>query len=120
MALENDTQRVSMGAQLFNFVKLVGDIALIPGTSLLMQGKVPQGGTHALLGFLAKAALGPVAGTVGWLLLAANSYAKSSSGKYLHDYVVNALPDVKITADEKTITVDEDSDKAKPAARSAK
>ncbi len=115
MASENDTQRLGVGSQLFNFVRLAGDVALIPGTSLLMQGKVPQGGTHAILGFLAKIALRslPVVGTATWLLLAANSYAKSSSGKYLHDYVVNALPDVKITADE-------DSDKAKPAGRSAK
>jgi len=109
------------GVQLLNFLKLAGDVAIIPGTSLLMQGKVPQGGTHALLGWLAKTALGSVTGTVGWLLLAANSYAKSTSGTYLHDYVVDLFvprsePDDAITAPP---AAEEPSGKAKPAGRSA-
>jgi hypothetical protein len=87
MASENDTP--SPAAQLVNAVKLVGDLAVLPGSSLLVEGKVPQGGAHAILGFLAGRLLGPVLGPVGWILVAANSYAKSTSGSYLHDYVLD-------------------------------
>jgi len=121
LATASENDRLSPGVQLLNFLKLAGDVAIIPGTSLLMQGKVPQGGTHALLGWLAKTALGSVTGTVGWLLLAANSYAKSTSGTYLHDYVVDLFvprsePDDAITAPP---AAEEPSGKAKPAGRSA-
>lgn len=74
--------------EIVNAVKLVADLVL-PGTSLLLQGKIPQGGAHAILGVLACKVLGRVAGPVGWVLLAANAYSKSTSGSYLHDYVVD-------------------------------
>lgn len=121
MASETDT--LSPGTQLLNLLKLAGEVVILPGTSLLMQGKVPQGATHALLGVLARAALGTVGGTVGWLVLAANSYAKSTSGTYLHDYVVGAVtsePQEVIDVDVATAPASEGaSGKAKSAGRSS-
>jgi hypothetical protein len=61
-----------------NAVKLVGE-AVLPGASLLMDGKILQGGAHLLVGAAAKAFLGPI----GVALVIANSYAKSTTGKNL-------------------------------------
>lgn len=61
-----------------NAVKLVGE-AFVPGASLLMDGNILAGGAHALVGTWARVALGPV----GLALVAANSYAKSTTGKNL-------------------------------------
>jgi len=80
---------VRPGVELLNALKLVGELVLLPGSSLLIQGKVTQGGTHAILGVLAWKLLGRISGPVGWVLLAANSFAKSTSGKYLHDYLID-------------------------------
>jgi hypothetical protein len=89
MALEKDTP--SPAAEIVNAVKLVGDVTVIPGISLLMRGSVLPGGAHAILGFLAWRFLGTVAGPISWILLAANAYAKSSSGSYLHDHIIDHL-----------------------------
>jgi hypothetical protein len=59
-----------------NAVKLAGE-ALLPGASLLMEGEVAKGGAHVLAGFLAKALLGPI----GLVLVIANSYSQSTTGK---------------------------------------
>jgi len=61
-----------------NAVKLVGE-AVLPGASLLMDGKVAHGGAHMIAGVLAKALLGPV----GLVLVIANSYASSTTGQNL-------------------------------------
>lgn len=61
-----------------NAVKLVGE-AILPGASLLMDGKVAHGGAHLIAGVLAKALLGPV----GLVLVIANSYASSTTGQNL-------------------------------------
>lgn len=61
-----------------NAVKLVGE-AFVPGASLLMDGKILPGAAHVIVGGLARLALGPV----GLLLVAANSYATSATGKNL-------------------------------------
>jgi hypothetical protein len=61
-----------------NAVKLVGEL-FVPGASLLIDGKILQGGAHAVVGTLARAALGPI----GLILVAANSYSTSSTGKNL-------------------------------------
>lgn len=66
------------GGRIENAVKLAGEL-LMPGASLLIDGKILQGGAHAVVGTLARVALGPV----GLLLVAANSYATSSTGKSL-------------------------------------
>lgn len=61
-----------------NAVKLVGE-AFVPGASLLMEGKILQGGAHLIAGMAARAILGPI----GWALVVANSYANSTTGKGL-------------------------------------
>jgi hypothetical protein len=85
-------------------LKLVGELVILPGSSLLMQGKVPQGGVHAILGVLAWRLLGRISGPVGWVLLAANSFAKSTSGTYLHDYVVDLFRERSGTDDVPGVT----------------
>lgn len=59
-----------------NAVKLVGE-AFLPGASLLMEGKILQGGAHLIAGAAARAFLGPI----GWALVIANSYSNSTTGK---------------------------------------
>ncbi len=61
-----------------NALKLVGEV-FVPGASLLIDGKILAGGAHAAVGAVARAALGPL----GLLLVAANSYATSTTGKSL-------------------------------------
>lgn len=61
-----------------NAVKLLGE-TLIPGASLMMDGKIVAGAVHTIIGGLAKAALGPA----GLALVIANSYAQSATGKNL-------------------------------------
>lgn len=61
-----------------NAVKLVGE-AFVPGASLLMEGQILPGAAHLIVGAAARALLGPV----GLVLVAANSYARSTTGKGL-------------------------------------
>lgn len=70
-----------------NAVKLLGE-TLIPGASLMMDGKIVAGAVHTILGTLAKAALGPA----GLALVIANSYAQSSTGKNLLKQFRSAAP----------------------------
>ena len=53
--------------------------AVVPGASLLMDGNILSGGAHLVVGGLARMALGPV----GLVLVVANSYSKSTTGKSL-------------------------------------
>ena len=81
MAEHKTTQAEKAGtnsSHVENAVKLVGE-ALLPGASLLIDGKILQGGAHAIVGTLARVALGPI----GLVLVAANSYSTSSTGKSL-------------------------------------
>lgn len=65
-----------------NGVKLVGE-TLLPGTSLMIDGEIKSGLGHAALGLLAAAAFGPL----GWVAVAADSYARSVTGKTLTDHI---------------------------------
>ena len=56
---------------LSNGVKLVGE-ALLPGASLLMDGKFADGAAHAVVGLGARLFLGPI----GALVVAADSFSK--------------------------------------------
>jgi hypothetical protein len=70
---------------LVNGVKLAGETVL-PGASLLLDGKVANGLVHTLLGFGARAALGPV----GLLIVAADSFSKSVTDKHLWAHLSDA------------------------------
>jgi hypothetical protein len=65
-----------------NGVKLVGE-RFLPGTSLMVDGDIKGGLAHAALGMVALATLGPL----GWFAVAADSYAKSVTGKGLLDHL---------------------------------
>lgn len=71
-------EKVTEKGHIENAIKLVGE-AFVPGASLLMDGKILPGAAHVIVGGIARLALGPV----GLLLVAANSYATSATGKNL-------------------------------------
>jgi hypothetical protein len=70
------------GIVLARGLKLAGE-TIAPGASLLLDGEVASGVGHLVVGTLARMAFGPV----GFLLVAADSYSKSVSGKSLLEQV---------------------------------
>lgn len=71
---------------LTNGVKLVGE-AILPGTSLLMDGKFGEGAGHVIVGLGARIVLGPI----GALIVAADSFSKSVADKNLWEYPLPSL-----------------------------
>jgi Family of unknown function (DUF6072) len=65
-----------------NGVKMVGE-RFLPGTSLMIDGDIKSGLAHAALGMVALVTFGPL----GWFAVAADSYAKSVTGKGLIDHL---------------------------------
>ena len=59
-----------------NGIKLLGEAFVIPGSSLILEGRVGAGLLHGALGIAATALLGPLA-PIGRVLIAANSYTRS-------------------------------------------
>jgi hypothetical protein len=90
---------------LSNGVKLVGE-SLIPGASLLMDGKFVEGAAHTLVGLGARAALGPI----GLVVVCTDSFSKSVTNKSLYDYASEAwksrtfLKSKKVAATEEAAT----------------
>jgi len=82
----NSTSNGSSGKILTNGVKLVGE-AVVPGASLLLDGKVIDGAAHVVVGLAARLLLGPI----GLLVVAADSYSKSVAGRSLWDYASSAV-----------------------------
>jgi hypothetical protein len=66
-------------------VKLVGE-AFAPGASLVLDGDMKGGALHLVGGLAARALLGPI----GWALIAADSYSKSTTGKHFHQHFFGA------------------------------
>ncbi len=62
-------------------LKVVGE-ALLPGVSLIIDGDMKGGSLHVIGGLLGKTLLGPI----GWAYAAADSYSKSTTGKYVHQH----------------------------------
>jgi hypothetical protein len=81
----DEPQDESSSEILTNGVKLVGE-AILPGASLLLDGDVPDGLIHTVLGYGAGAVFGPL----GLLVVAADSYSKSVTNKHLWQYVPEA------------------------------
>ena len=98
--------------RLTNAARLVGE-SVLPGASLLMDGKLGNGAVHALIGFGARALAGPA----GIVLVAADSYSKSVSGKYLWDH---AAPLLKRKSDAPAEVEADLADAAEPKAKAAK
>ncbi len=82
MAVDNNTDKTVPNA-----VKLVGD-SIIPGSSLLIDGQLLAGAGHFLVGGLARTALGPL----GFALVAANSYVRSTTGQGILKHLKKAAP----------------------------
>ncbi len=61
-------------------IKLLGEALLLPGFSLMLDGKIKTGTLHTGVGLLAKVALG----MPGALVVAANSYSVSTTGQSLY------------------------------------
>ena len=73
----------SIGEQIFNGVKLVADLVLVPGTSHIVEGRVSSGILYAGGGFAARYLLPGILGPVGWIAVALDSYSVSASGRHL-------------------------------------
>jgi len=71
-----------------NGAKLVGE-TFVPGASLLLDGEVQSGIVHTAAGWGARYWLGTF-GPIGMLLVAANSYSKSVTDRYLFEHVAGA------------------------------
>jgi hypothetical protein len=80
--MSNDT---APGTLLVNGVKVLGEVAVVPGASLLVDGQVKSGIFHAAGGLLGLAILGPVLGPLTWLAVGVDSYSRSVSGKTIVD-----------------------------------
>jgi hypothetical protein len=96
----HDTQK-----SLWNSVKLLGEVFVTPGSSLLLDGRVGLGLLHSALGIAATALLGP-AGRVGAALIALNSYNKSNANYDFPERVDSG--DVPHPTDTARETADED------------
>jgi uncharacterized protein DUF6072 len=70
------------GVILARGLKLAGE-TMVPGASLLLDGEVASGMAHLVVGTLARMAFGPL----GLLVVAADSYSKSVSGKSLLEQI---------------------------------
>jgi len=64
-----------------NGVKLIGEMAFLPGTSHLLDGEIKTGALYAAAGFATRVFLGGPA----VLLVAADSFSRSVTGKGLID-----------------------------------
>ena len=76
------SSETSGGVLLSRGLKIAGE-TVAPGASLLLDGQVLPGVLHFLAGLAARAAFGPV----GMILVAADSYSKSVSGKGLLEQI---------------------------------
>ena len=69
-------------------IKILGE-TVVPGASLVLDGKILPGAAHLVGGLVARWAFGPV----GWLLVAANSYSKSVTGRSLTEHLASTRPE---------------------------
>jgi hypothetical protein len=76
--------KTTPSGMLVNGVKAVGEVAIVPGLSLLVDGDVKGGVLHAAAAVVAGAILGPFA-AIGWLVVGADSYSKSLTGQHFHE-----------------------------------
>jgi hypothetical protein len=81
-----DSVPVSQWTPLVNGVKAIGEMTVLPGASLLIDGDVKSGTLHAVGGVVALMALGPVLGPIGWLAMAADSFSQSVSGRHIYEH----------------------------------
>ena len=72
--------------QLGNALKLVADVAIMPGASQLVEGKVAEGALYGVAALAGKVLIGPLLGPlfwVPWVAVGLNSFSRSVDGKNL-------------------------------------
>lgn len=84
---EGDREPAS-GVVIGRSIKILGE-TVVPGASLVLDGKILPGAAHLVGGLVARWAFGPV----GWLLVAANSYSKSVTGRSLTEHLESTRPE---------------------------
>ena len=75
----------SVGEQVTNALKLVADVAIIPGSGQFVEGKIGEGVVYAVAGVAAKI-ISPVLGPlfwVPWLFVGLDSFSRSAAGKHI-------------------------------------
>ena len=72
-------------------LKIVGEVVITPGISLLLDGKLKSGIAHVGVGFIARRLFG----LPGVLLVGADSYSQSVTGKSLLEHVQATFGGVK-------------------------
>jgi hypothetical protein len=80
--LAKELKMAAESTVLSNGVKLVSEVAVLPGSGLLLDGKVVSGLIHTGSALLASAIIGPI----GWALVVADSYSQSVTGKHLWEH----------------------------------
>lgn len=78
----NPRTNLTAGGMAVNGAKAVADLAIVPGASQLIDGNIRSGVFYAIGGLAARAVLGPI----GWLVLGADSFSTSVSGKHLYEH----------------------------------
>ena len=73
------------GTPILNGIKAAGEVMVVPGASLLLDGNIKGSATHIVGAYVARALLGPI----GWAYLAADSFSVSVSGKNLHEHLLS-------------------------------
>lgn len=81
----SDVQPTNAGNVLANGAKIIGETVL-PGASLLLDGKFVNGALHSVVAIGARLALGPA----GVILVCADSFSKSVTDKNLWDHATEA------------------------------
>jgi hypothetical protein len=112
MSTDTSVAALSPADQLVNGAKMIGDVAVLPGTSLLVDGNILEGGAHAIAGHVAIRLIGPV----GWILVAVNSYSRSSTGSSLYEHISGL---VKSKKGHKVISADTGASSSAPTQAAA-
>jgi hypothetical protein len=94
MTYEPSAGQPSAGGQVVNALKLVADVAILPGSGQLVEGNVGEGVVYGAAGLAAKM-ISPLLGPLFWLPWVAvglDSFSKSTSGKHLWQLSQPAAP----------------------------
>jgi hypothetical protein len=84
MAEDTAPSATTPSTVLANTAKLVGEIVVVPGVSLAVDGDVKAGALHAAAAIAGAMILGPFLGTAAWIASGLDSYSKSVTGRHLH------------------------------------
>jgi len=80
------SDQTSTGQQVTNALKLLADVAIMPGSSQLVEGKVAEGALYGVAGLAGKLLISPLLGPlfwVPWVAVGLDSFSKSVDGKHL-------------------------------------